>query len=271
MRSASYGTRRRDSSCTSKASSYAGGVGSRPFVDFHSHVVPSGDDGVSSVTEGVQLSREAARRGTEILFATPHVWPHLILTREREAAVRRTFEQMRPHAGLELRLGFELTPDRRLLAEDPARYELEGTGYVLVEVPFVGPPGLVFRVGEHVEASGLKVLIAHPERTESVLADPGLAGELAARDWLLQVNSTSLLGRHGREIEELAWRLLAEGTAAIVSSDGHRESRPPYLDAAYEAARGRFGPEAMRFFDGSAVLSPASRRQAPSRAASTGA
>jgi protein-tyrosine phosphatase len=232
-------------------------------------MVPSGDDGVSSTAEGLELCRAAARRGTAVLFATPHVLPYLTLTREREAAVRAAFEEMRPQAELELRLGFELTPDRRLLDEDPARYELGGTGCVLMEVPFIGPADLFFGVAEHIEGEGFQVVVAHPERTESVLSDPGLAGELAARGWLLQVNATSVLGYHGAEIEELAWRLLEDGTAAIVASDGHRATRPPYLDEAFAAAVELLGERAVGFFDGSALgFSP---RRTPSRAASTSA
>ena len=115
------------------------------FVDCHSHVVPSGDDGASSVRQGLDLCREAAAHGTAILFATPHVWPHLTLTAEREVVIRKAYEEMRPHARLELRLGFELTPHPRLLREDMARYELDGTGCVLVEVPFTGGPDPLFR------------------------------------------------------------------------------------------------------------------------------
>src|ERR671911_2593984 len=112
------------------------------FVDVHSHVVPSGDDGVLSREQGLELSERAARRGTGILFATPHVWPSLPMTEEREAAVREAFAEMAPtaaRAGLELRLGFELTPTPALLDEDPRRYRLEGTEFVLMEVPFMGP------------------------------------------------------------------------------------------------------------------------------------
>jgi protein-tyrosine phosphatase len=239
------------------------------LVDCHSHVVPSGDDGVSSTAEGLELCRNAAERGTAVLFATPHVLPNLTLTREREDAIRAAYEAMRPETRLELRLGYELTPDRRLLDEDPARYELGGTGAVLMEVPFAGPADLFVRVAEHIEGEGFQVVVAHPERTESVLSDPGLADELATRGWLLQVNATSLIGRHGDEIGELGWRLLEEGTAAIVASDGHRATRPPYLDEAYTAASELLGEKAVGFFDGSALgLSP---RRTPSRAASTGA
>jgi len=48
------------------------------FVDCHSHVVPPGDDGAQTLEEGLELCRLAADAGTEILFAPPHVWPHLI-------------------------------------------------------------------------------------------------------------------------------------------------------------------------------------------------
>jgi protein-tyrosine phosphatase len=237
------------------------------FVDCHSHVVPSGDDGAASVRQGIELCREAAAHGTAILFATPHVWPHLTLTDEREVAIRKAYGEMRPHAGLELRLGFELTPHPRLLREDLGRYALEGTGCVLVEVPFTGGPDVLFQVAEHIEAGGLRPVIAHPERTETVLDDPEVAAELAARGWDLQVNGTSLLGLHGPRPEELAWRFLENGQASIVASDGHRATRPPHLDEAYAAALERLGEDATGFFDGSAL--GLSRLQTPSRAAST--
>jgi protein-tyrosine phosphatase len=241
------------------------------FVDCHSHVVPSGDDGATSARHGIRLCREAARRGTAVLFATPHVWPELPLTPEREEGIRAAFERMRPFADLDLRLGYELTPSRSLLAEDPVRYRLEGTDVVLMEVPFMGPADIVFDLAEHAERSGLRPVIAHPERSEAVLGDRGVAGELGARGWLLQVNASSLLGRHGPRIEELGWRLVEDGAVRLVASDGHREARPAALDDAYAAISARLGADAaLPLFDGTA-LDLATARPTPSRAASPGA
>lgn len=239
------------------------------FVDCHSHVVPSGDDGAGSVEDGIALCRSAARHGTAVLFATPHVWPHYTLTEERERAVRKAYEQMRTAAGLELRLGFELTPTRALLAEDPHRYVLEGTDRVLLEVDFTGPAAATFALAEHVERAGLRPVIAHPERTESVLDDPNVADELAARGWTLQVNASSLTGRHGSAIEELGWSLVEGGLAGVVASDGHRTTRPAHLDEAYRLAHKRIGERALSLFDGSALGVTPSRLA--SRAASQGA
>jgi protein-tyrosine phosphatase len=223
------------------------------FVDCHSHVVPSGDDGAASTEDGLALCRSAGEHGTAVLFATPHVWPHYPLSSAREAEVRAAYERMRPHAGVELRLGFELTPSRALLREDPQRYVLEGTDRVLLEVDFVGTADLTFALAEHVERSGLRPVIAHPERTEAVLDDPAVADELAARGWALQVNASSLTGRHGPVIEELGWSLVERELAAVIASDGHRTTRPAHLDEAYGLARERVGERALSLFDGSAL------------------
>ena len=85
------------------------------------------------------------------------------------------------------------------------------------------------------------------------------------------MNATSLLGRHGEEIEELAWRLVEAGDAAVVASDGHRLTRPARLDEAYELVRARVGEDAaLPLFDGSA-LGLSCGRPTPSRAAVPGA
>jgi protein-tyrosine phosphatase len=225
-----------------------------PFVDCHSHVVPSGDDGAASIKEGLALCDSAGAHGTVVLFATPHVWPYFTLSEEREAEIRDAHARMRNHARLDLRLGFELTPARPLLDEDPRRYVLEGTDRVLMEVPFTGPTDILFALAEHVQAERLRPVIAHPERTEAVLDDPFIAEDLAARGWTLQVNATSLVGRHGPEPEELGWSLVERGLAGVVASDGHRATRPAHLDEAYELAEQRVGAAAaLPLFDGSAL------------------
>jgi len=223
------------------------------FVDVHSHVVPSGDDGAKSVEEGLELCREAAQRGTSVLVATPHIWPELTLFRERGEAVRAAHAEMAEKArrfGLELQLGYELTPAPARLDEDPRRYRLGLFPAVLLEVPFHGSLSLSERLAEHVEAVGLTPVIAHPERAEAVIDNPGLAAALRERGWLLQVNSTSLLGYHGPEQELTAWRLLDDDLVDLVSSDGHRTARPPVLDEAYKLVRARVGERADALFTG---------------------
>jgi protein-tyrosine phosphatase len=239
------------------------------FVDCHSHVVPSGDDGARSIADGAVLCSDAARHGTAVLFATPHVWPHLPLTVERQGAIEAAYARLRARADVDLRLGYELTPTRALLGEDLRRYLLAGTDCALLDTPFTEPLDLLVALGGRLEAEGLRPVIAHPERADASQADPALVDELAARGWLLQVNASSLLGRHGLEAEALGWKLVESAVAALVASDGHRLSRPARLDEAFAAARARVGEAADRLFDGSAL--GVSAEPTRSRAASTGA
>ena len=242
------------------------------FVDVHSHVVPSGDDGAQNLGDARALCAAAAAHGTAVLFVTPHVWPHLPLTEERERDVRAAHADLAATAPLDLRLGWELTPSPALLDADLHRYELPGTGAVLIELPFTGGADLFFAVAERATAGGLRVIAAHPERTEAVLENPALARRAAERGWLLQVNATSLLGRHGPEPEALAWRLIDESLVSLVASDGHRATRPAFLDGAYDAVEARVGETRARsLFDGSALGIAATARRLPSRAAARGA
>jgi protein-tyrosine phosphatase len=226
------------------------------FWDVHSHVVPSGDDGAQSLEEGIALCRTASESGTSVLFATPHVWPSLTLTEDREERVREVHAQLAEETapfGLDLRLGFELTPAPALLDDDPGRYRLGDLPSVLMELPFHGSLRLAEALGERIQASGLVPVVAHPERSEAVVADPGLAAGMRERGWLLQMNATSVLGYHGAAIELTAWRLLGEGLVDLFGSDGHRTARPATLDGAYRLVEARMGEGARRLFDGSAL------------------
>jgi protein-tyrosine phosphatase len=157
--------------------------------------------------------------------------------------------------GLTLELGFELTPSEALLDEDLARYALAGLDIptLLVEVPFSGGLRLFDALCDRAASDGYRVVVAHPERSEVVLDRPERVAGIAGPGRLLQVNASSLLARHGPAAQSLGWDLLERDVADLVASDGHRATRPPYLDEAHALARARMGETADRFFDGSAL------------------
>ena len=203
------------------------------FVDCHSHVVPSGDDGAKTLEDGLALCELATDSGTAILFATPHVWPHLLLSEEREREVRRAYEQLARRARLELRLGYELTPTPPLLREDPARYALAGTDVVLVEMPVPGPLSDLVELAEHVERAGLTPLVAHPERTDpirvpvtaiytrrdAVVSWPACIDRFTPGVRHVEVTSTHL----GLGLDPDVWRIVAAQLAE--PADGPRDGR----------------------------------------------
>jgi len=235
----------------------------RRFVDVHSHVVPSGDDGARTIEDGLELCRIAFEAGTEILFATPHAhapWDTFPRTPARDALYETSLEQMRVEVaewGLDLRRGWEVYPSEATRAK-PDGLGLEGTRAVLLEFPGAwleidDAIAVVAEGAAAVAAAGLVAVLAHPERCRDVAADPWSVRPLVEAGALLCLNAPSLVGRHGATAERTAWALLDAGLIALAASDGHSVNRPPALDAAYAEAERHLGHHAKRLFDGSAV------------------
>lgn len=237
----------------------------RPFfVDIHSHVVPSGDDGARDLDEALELCRRAAAAGTRVLYATPHAHPldgSYRLTRERyerALAGHRALKEPCAAFGLELRLGIELSPGG-ILVGGVRDYVLEGTDAVLLELP--GPwfayDDVLAAAREQVEeirAAGLAAILAHPERCLEIQERPERLEPFLDDGALVCFNADSFLGAHDARSERAAWQLLELGLGDLVASDAHGRERPSRLQQAFQAIAARVGRRrAVELTDGSAL------------------
>jgi protein-tyrosine phosphatase len=175
-------------------------------------MVPSGDDGVRSVDEAVELVAEAGRRGTAVQYATPHAMDRHPFTPERVAGVLAARDRIRARldGAVDFRIGWEISPEPWFLDADPIPMALEGLDACLLELPLphTRPRSLdlLIACAEHIEAAGLTPILGHPERCHLVFGELGWVTRFRRRGWLTQVNASSLLGRHGSETQEAASR-----------------------------------------------------------------
>ena len=235
------------------------------IVDVHSHLVPSGDDGVRTIADAVRLCRQAAAHGTRVLYATPHAhaaWDSYPLTAARFVEYDQSFPLVQAACaafGLELRRGFEVYPGAVPASVDLREFALAGSDGCLIEFPGAWtrerePLQAVWADAERAERAGLVPVLAHPERCAEVTTHPERLAAFSARGWLLALNAQSLDGGHGAAAHAAAWRLLDAGAADLVASDAHSDGRPPQLDWAYDLVASRYGRERARpLFDGSAL------------------
>jgi protein-tyrosine phosphatase len=237
------------------------------FVDVHSHLVFGVDDGAQSLEHAVALLTEARDSGTRLVFATPHIVPPYLnwnASEQRVARIRRNFAalQARAPAGIEVRLGFEVTarPHRLRATDDPARFRLDGTEFVLLDGPQAGPwfgDSTMERLVRRIRAEGLTPILAHPERRAAWRReppDPGFAERMKRAGALLQLDASGLTGADGPNTDVEARRLLAAGLIDLIGSDGHGERSPVRLDVARDRAAAVVGEAAAtRLVDGSAL------------------
>ena len=221
------------------------------YYDLHSHILPGVDDGPAHIADAVAIARIAAANGTRMMLATPHRkditenWsvPHIHnLTVELQ---RRIDAEGIP---ITLALGMENHIDETLPrdAADGRALTMNGSRYILVEMPFFGQHDFVEGALTALQAQGLTPVFAHPERIEAFQRSPALLKRYIAMGMLSQITRGSLLGHWGEPARQFTLELLEQGMAHMLSSDTHapKPPRTPELGEAIQIAADVVGDDA---------------------------
>lgn len=201
-------------------------------AELHFHILPGVDDGPRTLGEALELARMTVADGTGTVVATPHARDVDI------ASVPERVEQLQAAldaADIKLTVipGVEVAQDDELTAGE---LEIAAQGppdarWVLLEAPlFLDTPGLIAAAAE-IRDRGYGLLIGHPERSRALMTS-GRTDELLQAGAKLQLNGSSLIGRHGPRARDWAIELASSGRVAVVASDAHRPSRGPVLTEA---------------------------------------
>jgi protein-tyrosine phosphatase len=210
-------------------------------AELHFHLLPAVDDGPLDLDDAVDLARLAVADGTSVVTVTPHVRDLLAtgILGELPARVREVQDAL-DGAGvaLEVRTGAELAHDdvpalgdRQLdtIAQGPP-----GRRWVLIEAPLLGDAAGFLDATAELRSRGFGTLIGHPERCRELMLAHGAVARERRAGALLQVNASSLTGRHGEDARVWGIELLRSGSADLIASDAHGRTRPPQLSAALE-------------------------------------
>ena len=199
-------------------------------TELHTHLLPGVDDGPADEAEALALARLAVADGTGTVVATPHVSTIRIETLPDR--VERLASALQD-AGIPL----EVLPGGELSASDVAgadEAELEAIAqgppdarWLLLEAPLTfGTPGLP-AAAEELRERGYDVLIGHPERAATFSLDE--LRRHVRRGSVLQVNASSLTGRHGARARQHGLAIVTSGLPFVLASDAHSPERPPLL------------------------------------------
>lgn len=202
-------------------------------VDFHSHCLPSIDDGAQDVDTACAMLTKAAEQGATAVVATPHFYwgEHTVesFLQARSAAV----EQLRPHMDRlpPVRMGAEVLLREHISRVDLRPLCLEGTDVLLVELPFVRPPVWVLEELENIAYNQrLTVMLAHLDRYMPWYSADRVRQLLELPDVIVQINAESIADPRAFRVLQ---KWLPEVDCMVLGSDMHdTEHRGPELDAA---------------------------------------
>lgn len=222
------------------------------LYDFHSHILPGIDDGAPNTDTSLEMLKMEACSGVGEIVCTPHFY--LSEQSPEEFLEKRScaFSRLSAAAGENfprLRLGAEVLYTQSLTEYDLRPLCIEGTRYLLTELPYTRLTGEFIR-SFHSFAGGISheitLILAHAERYLDFTDEKSLYGIMDC-DMLIQINCSSFksFSRQGRFIKEL----IKNRRAHLLGTDCHNTgSRPPNMEQARRFIEKKFSPEVFGFF-----------------------
>lgn len=215
------------------------------MIDLHCHLLPSIDDGPSSMDESIELARYAVDNGITHSIMTPHIHPGRW---DNEALSIRSsmdsFKRALVDAGVSLKIGMSgemrvsLEALQMVAAHQVPFLGKWGSNYViLLEMPHSHIPTGMDQMIQWLLQRNIRPLIAHPERNKDVLRRLDKIQPLVDLGCLFQVTAGSIAGRFGANARDRARQLLEMGVVTVLATDAHNiKRRPPALSEGRDAA-----------------------------------
>lgn len=190
--------------------------------DIHCHILPGVDDGSHDLKESLAMLSCAYRVGITSIVCTPHCrdpWFDY-------DAMRRAFRRLQAHTDLPLQMAFEVNHTKLMDIGIgwASRLANQETGEFLLELSTRASEadfGVYARTVYALQAAGLKVTIAHPERYSAIQKNVELAHELVRMGCKLQASATFVESGRFSPVRRCAVKLAREGLYSCVASDAH--------------------------------------------------
>ena len=218
------------------------------MLDLHCHIIPGVDDGARDLDEARAMLDCANALGVTHIVATPHV-------KRADAdfeAIAAGMKKIRPHAqelGITLLQGYEFN----IQALEQGDFSLarrcciEGTEVLLTEFPFDDWPANWKDIVYALQAQGLTLVIAHPERYLPLQRRADVLQRLIDMNCLFQVNASAFRKRFGPKREVLR-RLRGADRLHFIASDAHGPEDYALLEKAYcRIGKGKSTPQFLEW------------------------
>jgi protein-tyrosine phosphatase len=219
------------------------------MIDIHHHLLWGLDDGASNMETSVAMAKAAAADGISHIVCSPHAngkyayVPQMIA--EKIAELQRLLDRdaiaVKLGHGCDFHMSYENIQEAKL---DPAKFSINGLGYILVEIPDYGISRGLTEIFYQLQLAGLTPILTHPERNPTLQSDQPRMMDWLRGGVLVQLTAGSVVGRMGRHAERMAHDLLANRWVHFLATDAHNTtSRPPKMREAFDLVAKKYGPD----------------------------
>ena len=196
------------------------------FVDIHNHILPGIDDGAKTVEESIELINGFSLFGVKDFIATPHImhnyYPNNPETINKSLLLLKNSLLENDMKDISIRAAAEhmIDDDFESILEQGAIMPLDDQ-HVLVEMSYLQASINFDEAVDKIMKHGYFPILAHPERYFYLHNNFKKHREYKKRGLRYQLNLLSLGTYYGKEVQQMAFKLLDEGMIDFVGSDIH--------------------------------------------------
>jgi len=209
------------------------------LIDIHNHILWGLDDAPNDVEESLKMLKTAQKNGIKKIVATSHYIEGSYQPDSKE--IKRKILELRKikdekNIDIEIFQGLEvfLSVDILEYLNQNKLLTINNSKYLLIEFPFLNIPLNSDKIIYQIMKKGLRPIIAHPERTETIINDASTLIPFIDMGCLTQVNAGSITGYFGERIKKTALELIERDMVYTIASDSHNShERKPNLSEAY--------------------------------------
>lgn len=222
------------------------------FIDVHNHMAWDVDDGMDNEENARIALMNAKKDGIKSIISTPHFIPGRFDQDDYDEITERMsdLKEIAKEYGISVYYGCEvfLNNDYMDMLERNLFHSLANSKYVLLEFDVrknIGDESEVEDIFYEFIIRGYRPLVAHVERYFHKGIDLDRIENWIEMGCFIQVNRTSILGKHGTTIANNASKLLKAGLVHVVASDTHSAtgSRICKMSDVYEIIKKEYGIE----------------------------
>lgn len=228
------------------------------MIDIHSHILPTLDDGSKSEEESLLMLKMAIEDGIRMIVATPHYNHRYANERSKILTEVNKLNKLIKENQLDIDIlpGQEVRVYGELIDDYEAGKLLminEHSNYMLIEFPSNHVPHYTERLLYEMELSGIKPVIAHPERNLELIKHPERLYNLVEKGALTQLTASSLTGFFGKEVQKFSKQLIDSNLIHTIATDAHNTTDRSFsMSQAYEVIIKRYGMSHVAYFKGNA-------------------